>query len=175
MKNMKKVRRFFSVLGHFGLIPLVLVCLMIFSNGCVGESAIDEQNRLETPIDGEGLSVKMVNQIIEDFAKLYGSSWDGAAFDEFVIHHRGTFNGCVVMKIAPKDAQFAAVPGKDVVAGIEFFYGYASFTLRVWKEGQFYSLTEAYNQGFLTQENLESISMGQSSTGNYYYGGKQNE
>ena len=92
-----------------------------------------------------------------------------------MIDHRGTFNGCVVMKIAPKYAVFAAVPGEEVVAGVKFFYGYASYTLRVWKEGQFYSLTQAYNQGFLTREDLESISMGQGSTGNYYYGGKQNE
>jgi len=50
----------------------------------------------------------------------------------------------------------AAVEVNYYLAGVLFYYP-NPHEIRVYKDGQFYSLPEAYNQGMLSQENLRDI------------------
>ena len=69
MKKISKKSIIFAI--SCKLMFAVLFSLIALS--CAGEKTMDEErisiDEFETPIDGEGLSVKIVNQIIEDFSK----------------------------------------------------------------------------------------------------------
>jgi len=75
--------------------------------------------------------------------------------DVSITSYYGNYNGSVPVMITAWGFGYPAVMTYIVVADVEFVFGGNIIT--VWKEGQFYSLEEAYNLGFLTQEDLRSI------------------
>lgn len=72
--------------------------------------------------------------------------WDG------VSGYYGTYGGVVVCIFWGDDGAI----GKRVVAG-ETFSWPSSFEIYAYKDGEFYNLETAYEKGFLTKKNIESI------------------
>ena len=75
----------------------------------------------------------------------------------------GTYNDYIVLIINGHDSVGAHVGMTQpccftFVEGIGFFDTWQSYIPYVWNEGQFYGLQEAYDNGWLTIENLQSIS-----------------
>ena len=90
-----------------------------------------------------------------DYGKhLYGESYDSETDGEVSIEScYGIYNGCVPVMFS----QIAFTVITDVqVEGINFHYR-SSNTIKVWKDGTFYSIQEAYDQGFLTKEQIQTI------------------
>jgi len=100
--------------------------------------------------DGETLS-----QIAKDYYdccvedKTFDPDGDGA----FYIHYYyDPYNGAVPVIIKGTHIEEGSVVS-ETVAGCEFGYREGE-VFKVWKDGEFYSLTEAYEKGILTKEKL---------------------
>ena len=92
-------------------------------------------------------------QIKQDYVK----STDGILADDVkVLEYCGTYDGCIVMMLSHKQAFYSDVIVKTRVAGIAFQYSNAN-QLRVWKNGTFYTLEQAYEEGLLSRSNIRSV------------------
>ena len=153
----------YSIFLVFICFVLLFGCQLAGGLGVQAESDSGDQAVLSmetglgfVPGELEDLSEEVVQQI-------KGLYWfyQRPGIDEVnITGYYGTYNGCVVFFI-PGDFLWGIMGYNSVViAGIEFVYQAAQGGLRIiaWKDGEFYyHLNEAYNQGLLTQEDLQSI------------------
>ena len=97
----------------------------------------------------------LLARIENDYGKhLYGESYDPQTDGKVSVKScYGIYNDCVPVMFS----QIAFTVITDVqVEGINFHYR-SSNTIKVWKDGTFYSIQEAYDQGFLTKEQIQTI------------------
>ncbi|MDE5860367.1 MAG: hypothetical protein K2H23_08325 [Oscillospiraceae bacterium] len=98
------------------------------------------------------LSAEKERQIKADYIK-----FNEHAIDEWVSieHYYGTYNGCeaVVMYsgVATADENWFSV------AGYEMYLSSGSYVIHLHKDGTFYELSEAYEKGFLSEEDVADI------------------
>ena len=94
----------------------------------------------------------IISRIQKDYAQQRGTE------EESVRECYGVYNGCVPVVF---DAMFAFGFWEEEVAGFTFFHttviGDAESGIRVWRDGEFMSLREAYAQGYLSKEDIEDI------------------
>ena len=70
----------------------------------------------------------------------------------------GTYaSGAAVALMDAFDLAYLTVAGEETVADYVFIYGYAHNPLRFLYDGNFYSLSAAYAQGFLTEDDISQI------------------
>ncbi len=94
----------------------------------------------------------------------YGSGVDDISISEYY----GTYNGCSVMFIDTPWWAYAAEGRMEVIAGYEIRYG-SYQTLDVYRNGEFASLTEAYNRGWLSKEDIKNIYYHYYAENSFYY------
>lgn len=101
------------------------------------------------------LSPDVEKIIKQDFFNLYTANVPEMTMDDVEIYgYYGTYNGCVVLDIGCKYLSRITVAGCEIEEGL-LVPGLAI----VWKEGNFYSLMEAYYfLGLLTKDDLKEIS-----------------
>ena len=85
-----------------------------------------------------------LSKITDDFTK-YFSWW----FREYY----GTYNGAVVGHFS---GTWQQVVDRETVAGIEFIYPTPDY-IKVFKNDKYYTLTQAYELGYINEENILSI------------------
>jgi len=68
----------------------------------------------------------------------------------------GTYNGSVAVMVRDPRGCIQAII-EETVAGMTFFHNTPAHRASVWNDGVFYTLTEAYDQNLLIQEDLEKI------------------
>ena len=73
--------------------------------------------------------------------------------DVTILNNYGTYNGAVVIRMQRGAYQVITTIKID---GIEFTFS-DSNTALVWKDGQFFELSDAYDNEVLTKDNLISI------------------
>ena len=78
-----------------------------------------------------------------------GKKWEA---DWFVQVYYGVYGGAVPVMMNGMVA-FPDIVTEEEVAGFHFKYGNTN-TIKIWKNGTFYSLKEAYEQGVLTAEQI---------------------
>ena len=146
-------------------ILLILAALLfagLFSVSCAVESYHPYQPVIRPPL--EPLCEELKNQIEEDFGL---DSFFGHPRAR-VIEYFGTYNGSVVIMFNEgrftfsgntRDGSnlFPLPPVTSLVAGIRFYLDFSVGDIRVWREGQFYFLRNAYDLGLLTKEDIESV------------------
>ena len=95
--------------------------------------------------------------------------------DVAILEYCGTYNGCVVIMM-PGPGVYLDVITTVRVEGAVFIYGASSSQLIVWKEGKFLynfagelALQQAYDLGWLTQDDLRSIAAIHGSNNPYLY------
>lgn len=78
--------------------------------------------------------------------------------NEYVIiyYYYGTYNGCAALLITAVDKIYLDVIIIENIGGVEFVFG-STNTILTWKDGHMYSLKDAYDKGFLTVSDLQSI------------------
>ena len=68
----------------------------------------------------------------------------------------GTYNGCVVMMFSDSEAIYAQAICFVTVAGVRIRYNDAN-EIYAWKDGEMYTLEQAYVAGILSRANIRSI------------------
>jgi len=97
------------------------------------------------------LKAIILQDLFEQFVK---PSKPDAVNNLSILAYYGTYNECVVLTTS-LDLRTATGIMPMVVGGVTFYIN--MYQIRTWHEGSFYSLQEAYDNGYLTQENLEHI------------------
>ncbi|MBP3376346.1 MAG: hypothetical protein J6L83_06235 [Clostridia bacterium] len=72
----------------------------------------------------------------------------------FVFECYGIYNECIPVMM--DGGYYTNIVTTQTIAGIDFTY-YDGKVIEVWKKGEFYSLQEAYNQGYLDEKELRQI------------------
>ena len=105
----------------------------------------------------EPLSKELELRIREDWSRLVIYEYkEGDEYDASQIYcHYGTYNGNVVVRIVG-DCSPLTVMWELEVAGFKFRSG-SPFPIRVWNDGEFRFLEEAFNESLLTEQDIEEI------------------
>ncbi len=128
----------------------LLLSLGMFLVGCSYLSASDAQ--VEMP------SEALLEQVKEDYYLFLYQSLDGYDSEKSVKVNccYGVYNDCVAVIISELDEQFPQWEVYEEVAGVTFRYGVGN-KIKIWRNGSFYSLQEAYDQEFITEKDLRVI------------------
>ena len=102
---------------------------------------------LETPSD------ELIHQIEVDYDVYYNRKPDSDPV--YVKYYYGTYNGAVAVKIHGPFS-YSDVEMFEEVAGSVFYYPYTNF-IKIWKDGEFFSVNEAYEKGYLTKNDVAVI------------------
>ena len=83
------------------------------------------------------------------------NNWDKEKTSAYIRNYYGIHNGCVV---AVFDGNYMTPYSEtcEEIAGFTFIYG-SEQTIEVWKDGEIYSLKEAYTNGLLRKKDIERI------------------
>ena len=73
--------------------------------------------------------------------------------DVFIDEYCGTYKGSVVVMISDSQTLFTTAIHTETVAGVKILYSDGN-RLAVWKDDSFYTLEEAFENGFLTRGNI---------------------
>ena len=95
------------------------------------------------------LSEETANIIIQDLLNKY-THLNSAT----IIADYGTYNGCVALTTSVDRTSVAAII-PEIIGGITFYIW--NYSIRTWYNGEFYSLQQAYEEGFLTKDDLKAI------------------
>lgn len=106
------------------------------------------------PMNPEVLSAEQEDAIKADWVKL----WDDSFTEEPMVDlsYYGTYNGCVALLIQDNYYSYPAVISHEVIDGISFRYG-GTAPVKIWKEGSFYDIKDAYENELITKDDLRSI------------------
>ena len=103
---------------------------------------------------------ELENQIKEDWLKRY--SCQPGYPDEYnidcvnVYKYYGIYNSCVVLMMSDAYTVHTQAPTQEEVAGYVFYYG-SSRQIVVYSERKFCGLSQAYEQGLLTKQDIRNI------------------
>lgn len=102
-----------------------------------------------------GCSQTQEQQIREDYLAFMHEQGDKKMTidDVVILDNYGTYNGAAVVRI---NRPAFEVLTKIIVGGIEFTFSNSNTAL-VWKNGEFFELSDAYDHEILTLDNLISI------------------
>ena len=141
-----------------------VLLVMIFSLFGCGKEFVPE------PLSPEALSVETENQIKQDYFDWLGDSKISSyklTVEDMRSCYCGTYNDYIAVILGFVTEEPIPNPGANpsptFIAGVEFIFGWNT-SYFVWKDGQFTSWSDAYEQGLLSKKDIRSI--------HYYYMGK---
>ena len=141
MKNIKKRR----LAGAIAVIAILAICSLMLC------SYIDSPD-IPPDNDENGIaqpSERFIEQIKEDYR-------DGGAEGVYITEYYGVYNGnCVPLVI--NNGFALAVLVEQTIAGETFVFADTSKVIDVWVDGEFFTLEEAYEKGYLTAEQIADI------------------
>lgn len=132
---MKKLK-FFALLSLVMITSIMMVGCKNNNNNGVLDSAVGTQIKQD-----------YFNQFV------HPANNDAQLSDVQIYKYYGTFNGYVAIMF--NDGARQAI-GQETVAGITINY-MDSRRILVWKDSNFYSLQESYDNSFLTEQNIRTI------------------
>ena len=147
---MKKYNVNFSFIKAPGYcqILLALICLALFFACDMGKNDLGLGKH-------EGLSAETERRIRQDYINsLPGGFGKVYIRDIWIEDFYGSYNGSYVVTFNGRNLGFLGGFNEIIINDILFRSG---LHITVWKDRLFYTLNEAYELGFLTQENLRSI------------------
>ena len=134
------------------IFPLILICAIaccLF--GCSdGKDNSDKNANTPPPVTDEQLTEEE-REIKSAFAAKHNVPFDTVHYTSY-----GEYNGAHALMITADDIGYGAVITYDIVGGITLTYS-DSHTMDVYYEGEFYSLSVAYETGLLTKDDLIEI------------------
>ena len=74
----------------------------------------------------------------------------------YIVEYCGSYNGCVVMMISDSKAMYIQEVRFTIVGGVGVRYNDANEIL-AWKDGELYTLEQAYANKILTMANIKTI------------------
>ena len=153
----KNIVSTFSLPAGLRLIFAALLSVSVLC-GCGNDAEVPIQKHLPDPTNQLTndlmLEADLESMIKQDFADQY----DGATIDDVIVNgYYGTYNDTVALKMDLIGSGSITLVIDQTVAGIKFVFSDGADVMKVWRDGEFYSLSQAYDQGFLTREDLEAI------------------
>ena len=137
-----KIRRFLAVLA-------VLVISAGVFTAC-GSMPILRRHSLSDAAIETQLEIQIRRDYIEK------NNTPGITFAQtYIMSYYGTFSESSVVRLATQGVDYPAIAWQEEVGGIVFAMGHP--TVQVYRNGEFYTLSEAYERGYLTAENLTII------------------
>jgi len=129
-----------------------------------GEPSEGDTMKIKESGTFEGLSAELERQILQDYVSHHNASFGTPSGppvplteDEiWVAEYFGTYNNCVVMSVRGNWG-YAGVAWVKDIAGIRFGHGDLGKVPITWKDGSFNTLEDAYDQGWLTKDDIRSI------------------
>lgn len=122
----------------------------------LGEQLIDKYGSY----DGKPLSLydavltdELAEQIKTDFIKTVYNPDLYTTEDVILENVMGDFDGAYIMMASTKDMAFIDAETTETVAGVEFKYKDGQ-KLTLWKDGEFYSLSEAYEAQLVSESDI---------------------
>lgn len=98
------------------------------------------------------------SKLLKDFAKFAADDFKGIKAEQLAVtHYYGTYNGCEVAIIYPELAPVTLDMKQITVAGYNIPVGSGCFNIYVHKGSDFIELSEAYEQGLLSQKDIAAI------------------
>ena len=127
------------------------------------DSSYVETNAVITPKSDLQLDEATKQQIKKDYVLFQkqhnpdNALYQNLTVDSVIIDsYHGTYNGCIALFIREKGQVFADIQIEETIAGYPFKYG-SSYIMSVYKDGEFADVADAYEQGWLTKEDIKAI------------------
>ena len=122
--------------GKIILMMLLALCILVSCNAFKGEAGL-------------------MDRIAKDYEEYCYKQW-GVRTSFEVEYCYGTYDDCVfVMMVGEGISTTQAL--RDVEVGGVMFHYRDGDSIEVWRDGEFYSLEEAYEQGYVTVESLQEV------------------
>ena len=125
----------------------------IFDGIIVLEGIIGLGDCVRMPV--EQLDRETKQRIIDDYYVKYNSVLSDSVFIE-ITHCFGIYNGSAALWIDCNEFEYYQMIWEDIVAEYTFSYN-DSQQIWIWNEGKFYTVTEAYDNGLLTEDDVGEI------------------
>ena len=107
--------------------------------------------------ESAGLSKKTEKQIIKDYRKYRRDLGVHGTEILWIARYYGTYNDCVAVSIGRDWSKSLSIEIRiKTIGGVEFKYSPVN-KITVWKDGKIYDLEKAYDLGFLSTEDLQSM------------------
>lgn len=103
------------------------------------------------------------DEIVSAYAKLYGVKAADVSYKSY-----GEFDGTQVLIISVRDIGVGDAEKTEIVDGVDFHFN-VWITFEVYHEGEFYTLQQAFDNGWLTHENLLTVRENHKSDNKWYY------
>ena len=149
---MKKKMNFLTVLVIF--IAGVIVISIIMNIFGVSAFGMFVERPDVKDIDSEQLT--QIKQSYLDMKMKTGYPDYMTTDDVYVEEYCGSYNGCVVMMLSDNEAIYTQAIRDVTVAGVSIRYSNAN-ELYAWKDGEIYTLEQAYTSGILTKSDIKKI------------------
>jgi len=149
------------------LVLSLVVITMVFSVSVLAIHAHDvtptrgpDHNFILTNISKNGsfygLSEETETKIKQDYLDciLLERVPEASLDDVFIFEYYGTFSGCSVVRISDRYTMYLAVITGERIGNTTIFYSDSNKAI-AWKDGAIYSLTNAYEYGVLSWEDIQ--------------------
>ena len=103
--------------------------------------------------DGLVLEEDIQSEIISSFVNIHSKDTEPVTEDEISLRCYGAFDGVYVLFVDVASWGSFEVITTDIIAGVEFVYS-NSQTMIVYSDNAFYEISEAYDNNFLSYDNL---------------------
>ena len=137
------------------LLSALLIVVLIFSLASCGNDDADDYLEDDVNLSAKAeLKVKKAYLIL--LQELHGDKVKGKTVDDINIkHYLGNYDGSLAVVMLGDAWTQATVIGGVEVGGVKFTY--CGEQIRIYKSGRLYVFNEAYDRGFLTKADVESI------------------
>ena len=138
-------------------IIILCVCLaVVLTGGFFVMNALN--NAVEKPdvneLDADELL--RVKQAYLDMEKKQGRGGDMTTDDVRVLGYYGTYRGCIAVMLTDNKAFYTTEIWEESVAGVNFMYSNSN-RIYVCKDGEMYTLEQAYEQRLLKKSDIQKI------------------
>ncbi len=92
--------------------------------------------------------------------KTFADEWNTPIDIEDVFYeYYGEYNGCFAVDVSTKDMVVDGSMFVETIGNVSITYNTGSSRIEIWKEakGEFFSLQNAYDKGWISSENLQSV------------------
>ena len=147
MKGTKKRR----LAGAIAVVAVVAMCVLMLCSYLDSPDIPpdNDENGIAQP------SERFIEQIEEDYRD-YRESDDQN--EVYISQYYGVYNGnCVPLVIGLRGDGFFCQLVNQEIAGSNFWFADTSEVIIVWIDGEFFTLEEAYEKGYLTAEQIADI------------------
>jgi len=138
---------------------IFLSLAILLTAATIGTVGLSVQSDREVDDSSPSLNAKIEMKIKQDYLRLRTKPMhpDATVDDIMILKYYGSYSGRAAVLMTDSCAMYSAALETEVIDGITIQY-FSSNKMLIWEPGNFISLKDAYNRGFLTKDDLMKIS-----------------